>query len=195
MKRNIYLVRHGQTDWNLQGLWQGFQGPGLNDTGREQSELAASALRETGASVLYSSDLPRAMETAEIIGQKLGGLQYRCHTGLRERGLGPLAGKKTSEILEEYPNLEFSHGILGTNNIPGAEEWDSYVQRCVDCFNELASASEGDMILVTHGGVILVIAQYITGSWDTGIVKNGAVLKISEENGKFTMETLDHNTK
>ena len=65
----VLLVRHGQTDWNVNGRWQGIEPVALNDEGWAQARLLADYLRDRPISRIYSSDLPRALETATTIGQ------------------------------------------------------------------------------------------------------------------------------
>lgn len=71
----LVLIRHGQTDWNTEGRWQGQADPLLNEHGREQARQVAQELEQQNPVALYSSDLRRAMETAQIIGTQLN-LRY-----------------------------------------------------------------------------------------------------------------------
>jgi 2,3-bisphosphoglycerate-dependent phosphoglycerate mutase len=79
----LWLIRHGQTDWNLEGRYQGQCDAPLNAAGRAQAEALASRLTGQSFAALYSSDLQRARETAEIIGAQLG-LFSQCEVRLRE---------------------------------------------------------------------------------------------------------------
>jgi broad specificity phosphatase PhoE len=89
----LLLVRHGETDWNRDGRWQGGSDTRLNDLGREQARALAERL-DGSIDVLYSSDLARARETAEIVAAKLG-LEVHVDPRLRERSFGSWEGRTT----------------------------------------------------------------------------------------------------
>src|SRR5208282_6082642 len=71
-RRQIYLARHGETDWNLAGRWQGHTDVALNATGHAQAQAMAEALRVIPLAAIVSSDLARAFHTARIVGDRLG---------------------------------------------------------------------------------------------------------------------------
>ncbi len=71
MTMRLVLIRHGQTEWNREGRWQGQADPPLNALGRQQAQHTAQDLRAAGLEYLYCSDLRRALETATIIGTEL----------------------------------------------------------------------------------------------------------------------------
>lgn len=97
----LLLLRHGESEWNVAGRVQG-QAPGvrLTDRGRHQAREAAAALRGRGATLLMTSDLLRARETAQLIGRELG-LPVTSARELREQALGELEGRARSELREE----------------------------------------------------------------------------------------------
>src|SRR5437870_10210961 len=92
----LLLVRHGETDWNRDGGWQGGSDTRLNDLGREQARALADEL-DGNIDVVYSSDLARARETADIVAAKLQ-LEVRVDPRLRERSFGSWEGLTTLEI-------------------------------------------------------------------------------------------------
>ena len=92
----LLLVRHGETDWNRLGRWQGHSDTPLNARGREQARELAPQL--DGVDVVYSSDLARARETAEILAEELGA-DVRLDARLRERGFGAWEGLTAAEIV------------------------------------------------------------------------------------------------
>jgi len=99
----LVLIRHGQTDWNVEGRWQGQADPPLNGRGREQAYHAAEYHKQFGFNVLYSSDLRRAMETVQIIGKELG-LDILPEPRLREINLGKWQGMLSGDIQAQYPD-------------------------------------------------------------------------------------------
>src|SRR3954469_644487 len=96
MKR-ILLIRHGQTDWNVEGGWQAHLDEPLNATGIKQAQALAEYLRGRAISAIYSSDLLRARVTAEWIAQAIG-LPVKEDQRWRELNLGVFQGLTTSEI-------------------------------------------------------------------------------------------------
>src|SRR3954449_1914254 len=97
----LLLVRHGQSEWNAVGRWQGQADPPLTELGREQARLAARSLGALDA--IFASDLQRATETALIISNALGVGPVVIDPDLRERDAGEWSGLTRSEIEEQYP--------------------------------------------------------------------------------------------
>ena len=95
----LLLVHHGETDWNRDGRWQGGSDTRLNDLGREQARALADEL-DGNIDVVYSSDLARARETADIVAAKLQ-LEVRVDPRLRERSFGENEGRRSSEVTDE----------------------------------------------------------------------------------------------
>src|SRR5919204_5528893 len=98
----LLLVRHGETDWNVQQRWQGHQDPPLNALGREQARALAEALAGEGIDAVYTSDLRRARETAEIVAARLG-VEVRPLPDLREIDVGTWSGLTMDEIRTRWP--------------------------------------------------------------------------------------------
>jgi probable phosphoglycerate mutase len=98
----LILVRHGETDWNIAGRYQGQADPPLNAKGRAQAESVAAQLIGTHIDAIYSSDLQRARETAETIGTKLK-RPVQIGKELREINQGEVPESGTSEIIEWIP--------------------------------------------------------------------------------------------
>lgn len=187
---NIFLVRHGVTDWNQQGIWQGWKGPGLNMEGRHQAELLARKLEGANISAIYSSDLPRAHETAAIISAKIGNLNPITMPCLRERDLGQLSGKSMKEIYEVYPNIAMERETLGSNDYMGVEKWADFTKRVSHCFQAISRESEGNVVVVTHGGCIMsLVRSYVDPSFDQ-IVDNCGVLKFRQNSHGYQLERL-----
>lgn len=103
MIARLILIRHGQTDWNATGRWQGQADPPLNALGRAQAENAARELADRRIDALISSDLRRARETADIIAARLG-LNVQLEPRLREINLGDWQGLYTDEIERRWPH-------------------------------------------------------------------------------------------
>ena len=98
----VYLIRHGETDWNTNGRWQGLLPVDLNDTGRQQAQRLATALLHEEIEAIYTSDLSRAEETAHIVGDVLGIVPV-TDARLRELDIGVFQGLTLDEIKQRYP--------------------------------------------------------------------------------------------
>ena len=98
----ILLARHGETDWNRIGRWQGHADPPLNEAGREQAAALAERLAGDGIAAIYSSDLRRASATARTVGKQLG-LAVVEDPALREIDVGSWSGLTRAEVAERFP--------------------------------------------------------------------------------------------
>src|SRR6476646_12214221 len=98
----VLVARHGETDWNREGRWQGHGGPGLNVTGRRQAEALAERLGRLQIDALYTSDLARAVETAEILAARVGRTPV-LDQGLREVDNGDWRGLTRAQVRERNP--------------------------------------------------------------------------------------------
>lgn len=102
-KTSVTIVRHGETEWNKIGRYQGFLDSPLSDKGVDQAHCLAKALKKFEFDALYSSDLGRALQTANIIARELN-LNVIEEKRLRERNLGRLQGLTDEEFREKYPD-------------------------------------------------------------------------------------------
>jgi len=147
----ILLVRHGQSEWNARGQWQGQADPPLTDLGRRQAQIAAELAGSFD--LIASSDLQRARDTAETIATAIGVGPVQVDSDLRERHIGEWQGLTRSEIDERYP------GYLAERRRPASYESDGAIRaRVVPALARLAAAIDGGTALVVaHGGVIYTI--------------------------------------
>lgn len=156
MKRTqVIIVRHGQTEWNIANIRQGHLDSPLTDEGTAQAKALARRLIRERFSALYSSDLGRAMQTAQIISEATGH-EIITDPRLRERHLGIFQGLIGDEIREKYPEEYKLHRSLGPDYvIPGGESVRQQVARNLSYLNEIAVKHLGETIVViTHGGVL-----------------------------------------
>jgi broad specificity phosphatase PhoE len=157
----LILVRHGETDWNAQHRWQGHSDTALNEAGREQARRLASELEPVDA--LYSSDLARARETAEIIAERLG-LEIRLDPRLRERGFGSWEGRTSEEIEVSFPEEQQRwRGGIGAG-AHDAEQFEAFAARVGSFVDDVVPRhADEDVLVVSHGGTIRVIHALATG--------------------------------
>jgi broad specificity phosphatase PhoE len=149
----LVLARHGETDWNRDGIWQGHGDPPLNDLGRQQAMELTARLADVEIDALYSSDLRRAYETAEIIGRAKG-LEITAEPDLREMDVGSWSGLTSEEIATQFPGMTYHDG----------EEREAFDARAVGVLHRIAGAHEGSrVVVVTHGGVVRALQRHALG--------------------------------
>ncbi|MBT95471.1 MAG: alpha-ribazole phosphatase [Acidimicrobiaceae bacterium] len=154
----LLLVRHGQSEWNALGKWQGKADPPLTDLGRHQALLASKKLPDF--SILASSDLKRAKATAEIFADTHNKThdEVLIEPLVQERDAGEFSGLTRDEIETKFP------GYLAQNKWPkGWEPDDSVIKRLHDGLSRvISSLTESDLaIVVTHGGCIYALENLL----------------------------------
>lgn len=169
----LYVVRHGETRWNHEGRWQGWQDSPLTDKGRLQAQKAADELKDSGATLMFTSDAGRARETAQIIGTTLG-LEARADSALRERFYGSYEGMTSGEIDGKFPGTRYEAGRdrRDTWRPIGGESLVEVSARVMAFVRQLATEHPGEtVVLVTHAGVLRVLDAVSSGEalddiWD-----------------------------
>jgi 2,3-bisphosphoglycerate-dependent phosphoglycerate mutase/probable phosphoglycerate mutase len=162
--RRLILLRHGQTDYNVGGRMQGHLDSVLTAVGHEQAAAAAPVLAALGPDRVVSSDLQRAVDTAEVVGTACG-LAVKFDARLRETHLGEWQGCTVPEIDVDYPGAITTWRSDPTWAPPGGESRVDVVARSRPVVDEL-DAEFGDsdgsstVLLVAHGGLI---AGLVTG--------------------------------
>ncbi len=144
----LLLVRHGQTDWNKEGRWQGQSDPPLNEYGREQARRTAGELRGRAPAALYSSDLRRALETAQILGVRMD-LSVIPEPRLREINLGRWQGMLSADIEMENPD-EYRRWHTAPLSVrpPGGEDIMALTARVLAAINEIIARYPDESVLV-----------------------------------------------
>lgn len=161
----LWLVRHGQTDWNLQGRYQGNTDLALNATGLEQALALAEVIEGERIQAIYSSDLQRAYRTAQAVAEKWH-LPIHSEPRLREVRLGEWEGLLFSEIQERYAQNWAAREAdpLYARPVGGESVYD-VASRAWPAVDEIAAHNRpGPVLVVAHG---LVIATLICGATQT----------------------------
>ena len=195
----ILLARHGETDWNAVGRWQGHTDRALTERGRRQAVELAERLANDEIDAVYSSDLLRAVETAEPVAKRLG-LPLQTLPELREVDVGTWAGLTRDEVAERFPDgfRRWSEWQTGWED---GETYDEMGERVVGAILRLAGEHPGERILVvSHGGAIRALHAAAAGI-DIAtfrqlrqVVENARVTSILVENGRLSegpVEDLD----
>lgn len=182
----VCIVRHGETDWNALGKFQGLEDIELNDLGRKQALNSSNYLKNHKWDAIISSPLSRAKETAEIIRATVGLEQVMIMQEFIERDLGSASGLLPAERKRRFPN----------GHIPDAEPRPIVEARIT---NALMSVEEQypnkNVIVVTHGGVINSIMLKITkGQFDpeTTPIKNGSLTLLNIQDSIWDLELFNY---
>ncbi|XP_022573076.1 phosphoglycerate mutase-like protein 4, partial [Brassica napus] len=154
----IVVVRHGETSWNAERKIQGHIDVELNDAGRQQAVRVAERLsKEPKISYVYSSDLKRAFETAQIIAARCGNLEVLTDPHLRERHLGDMQGLVYQEASKIRP-IAYKAFLSNRTDVDipgGGESLDKLYDRCTSALQRIGDKHKGErVVVVTHGGVI-----------------------------------------
>jgi broad specificity phosphatase PhoE len=155
----LWLVRHGQTDWNLTGRWQGQapDAPGLNDLGKLQALAILPQMQSVHLSAIYTSDLLRARQTAELIARPLS-LTVWLEPRLREINLGVWEGMLFNNIETQYPQeLKARRQDPFHTSAPNGETPLEVAVRVLQAVNEIVHKHPDESILIVSHGVSLAI--------------------------------------
>jgi broad specificity phosphatase PhoE len=154
----FYLIRHGETEWNRSGRWQGHADVPLSEEGRTQAALLARHMRAEGLHLdrIYASDLSRTLDTAQPIADAFG-LPVHALPELREINVGSWSGMTRDEIVARYP------GALKTVfHPPDGESREDFIARVSRALMRLAERHPDERLaLVTHGGSIRGMIQFL----------------------------------
>ena len=161
----LIFVRHGETPWNVTLQYQGQGNVPLNERGQEQARRAAGRLRRYEVAALYSSDIVRAWQTAEIVGAALGRTPVAMPE-LREIDVGQWEGHTPEELYRRFPDhmAEYKRDPARTVRI-GGESYAQLQARALVALNNLQEThQQGETIVaVSHGGTIRALLCHVIG--------------------------------
>lgn len=155
----VVLLRHGESEWNAQGRWQGHGDPSLTALGRAQARAAAERLASEGIERLVSSDLARAAETAEVVAAALG-LAVERDPLWRERDIGAWTGLTREQIEARWPE-DYAHFRAHAEHAsPGGGESNAMLRVRAERALALLHArhSGARVLVVTHRGIARMLA-------------------------------------
>lgn len=191
----VYLIRHGETDWNANGRWQGQLAVDLNATGREQARKLARVLQPEAIEAIYTSDLSRAEETAQIIGAVLG-VQPVRDSRLRELNIGAFQGLTVQEIQQRYPQ-EYAAFLAEpfTYLLPQGESRRLLQERVTAVLRESTTRSDVRRIaIVTHGGVVKMLLSAVCPAKETEFqamdIPNTSITILKRANSEWLIADL-----
>lgn len=170
----LYLVRHGETDWNTAKRVQGKTDIPLNENGIRQAEQLAARLEEDNLKFnrIYTSRFQRAKRTAEIVAEKMGACVVVID-GLEEINLGKWEGLTWEQAKEQYPR-EFGVWFQSRRETrpPEGESYQDVLDRLIPALKRVLEEEPGDALVVTHSGNIMGLMSLIHGKPFEDMAKN-----------------------
>jgi broad specificity phosphatase PhoE len=164
---DLYLVRHGETEWNRLRRIQGLTDIPLNDTGREQARRTGMLLTRRPITRVYASPLGRARETAEIIARELGLPEPALNAQFVERNYGAAEGMGFYDMDQKYPA-----GV----EVAGREKREAVAARVIPALQAVAAAHPGEsIVVVSHGGAIRAALMTADPGGGFAAITNGSV--------------------
>jgi len=192
----LLLVRHGQSTWNHERRIQGQLDPPLSDEGRRQAAQLGRRLAGRRFAGFYASDLKRAIETAQVIAEAVR-IEPQAMAGLREIYLGQWEGLRTEELAERFPDAWTSWSEEPDwDLVPGGERAAAFESRVSGALDSIfARHSEGDVLVVTHGGVIQIALHHVVGRASRGIfpfrIQNTSMSVLEKRNGRVVVSGVN----
>ena len=182
MTTNVLLIRHGQTDPNIQNIYAGRSDEDLNDTGYTQARRLSSRLAGLPFSAVFTSPLRRTCTTASILAEPHH-LEPRVSDDLNEIRLGDWEGLQMDEVKRRWPELWLqSRTDPSEITLPNGESFRQVTERAVEAFKTIVEANHsGDIAIVTHDIIIRVLVAYVLG------VSNSIYRKIEIQNTSLSM--------
>lgn len=185
----VYLIQHGQTDWNIKGKLQGTTNIPLNSVGIAQASMVAYRINNCDISAVYTSGLTRARQTATIISRTIG-VDFTVVPNLREQDFGDYSGYTINEVYDTWGH-KYPECVLRPLN---GEHWSVLRNRSVTSFDNILSSHFNDesIVVVSHGGVLSSIVANIldiprppynfqlSGNTCVSIIENGRLTLLND---------------
>lgn len=194
--QKILLIRHGETDWNVEGRGQGHAPTDLNENGRQQARALAAYLADQPIAHLASSDLPRAMQTAQPLAEALG-IRPEMDERWREINLGILQGTTHEEARLRHPaEVAARRADFWHYRIPSGESWRDVQNRAFAAWTCLIAHNSGQQVaVVSHGGTIKILLTKLFGEHDERLnvsLTNTSITTIAVRSETWTLESIAH---
>lgn len=193
----VYITRHGETEWNIQGRIQGCLDSPLTEEGVLGAERLANAISVKDIDIIISSPLMRAYRTAKIAVRDLN-IPVVTRDSFREINCGEFQGYGFQEVWEVYSELKDEIKSDPYNfKYPGGESLKEFNERVISGFEAiLEEYKDNNILIVGHGGSIKCITSYITKegdskTWFANVVDNCSLTEFEYNSGEFTL--IDYN--
>ncbi|MBN1755937.1 histidine phosphatase family protein [bacterium] len=197
MTTRLILVRHGETEWNRQGVFRGRTDLSLNENGFRQCQALAYELSTEGINAVYSGPLKRALQTAELLAEPHH-IPVQIEEGLQNINLGEWQGLLKTEAAKKYPD-QWQKWVEDTEHwqVQGAETLQDIRNRAIPAVHRITREHPDQVIaLVTHRSVLKIIITTLLGLEKGGFWKvyldnaSYSILEYQEKNG-FVLITLN----
>jgi broad specificity phosphatase PhoE len=189
--KSLFVARHGETEWNRVGRWQGNTDIPLSEVGRAQARALGERLRGLGIAQVHASHLERARETADIVAKLLTVPTCTVDQRLRERGFGCFEGLTRAECAERYPVAWGQYLADRRSTPPDAEPQPAVEARVVAALTDIARvpvrAGEATLV-ISHGGAIRTFIHAVTGAAPPPL-DNGALFLACYDVDRFVSVT------
>ena len=182
----LYVIRHGQTDWNVAGKCQGKTDIELNNTGIEQAKKARQKIKDYNIDLIICSPLKRARKTAEIINEVIN-CKIICDERISERNCGNIEGTTKSEwnkIVEDDVNIINNYNLNWSKQ--NVEPIRDVCKRVWNLLDEIQKEyKDKNILIVTHGGTCRAINAYFNGISEDGTVVSANIKNCEIKEYKF----------
>ncbi len=188
-------MRHGRTIWNTEGRFQGHTDVPLSSSGRAEAQALADALASEGFDYAVSSDLTRALETAQAIAQRHTKLSIQSDARLRELFFGSWEGLRWEQIVQRYPMMRgVSHSSPGDYVIENGESFAAMRQRVAEFLDELRASPFQDALIVTHAGPLHALLHLVLAPDDEALAvrfQPGSITRLQLDVERAELMTLN----
>ena len=158
----ILLTRHGETDWNKTGRWQGHADIPLNEKGHQQAAALCQRLQSWPIETVYTSDLQRCVQTAVPLAKALD-IQPTLAPIWRERDVGDFSGMTGDQARDHYPEI-WANAVRGMVDPPNGEPFAQVLSRAWQAFESVVEAHDTGLVaVVTHGGLLHALLGQVMG--------------------------------
>lgn len=192
----LYFVRHGQTDYNLAGTYYGWTDCDINQTGISQAEKLRDFFHTVAYDAIYTSDLRRAVHTAEIISANQN-IALHTDADLREIYFGEWEKKSAAYIEQHYAeDLAQWQTAWMTSALPGGEHFQTFYERVCRSLERMIRENKGKtVVVVAHGGSISAMLCHLSGAGAGGFwrfsVEQGCYSAVSLSENRITIEKIN----
>ena len=189
--QKVFLIRHGETDYNRDHRLQGALPIPLNAKGQSQAKALGLYLKDQGIETIFSSPMIRARQTADIMGQALG-VTVCEEPRIQEIAFGQFEGLRSSEIEEKYPDIYrmWQSGDM-SYTVPDGESRRSVQQRMTGAWIDIITNTEYEKIaLVSHGSALRIIMRYLFHLVPTQTIQNTSITTLSRFHEAWEIESF-----